>query len=206
MNLPARFDHTFRVEVIIAFVVFGIVALAFLAAIIRSFTGRGKHASQTSSYKKTEMFWTSMVAAVMVFLVTFSLTQNSTSQHKAAMTVHVTAFQWCWRFQYPSGVSVTADCVDGRLPTLEVPTGEDIRFQIVSSDVVHAIWVPYLRFKMFAYPDWTNTFDTTFRQAGTWEGECTEFCGQYHYAMHFTLKAVDKATFQAWLASKGSAK
>jgi hypothetical protein len=38
MNLLARFDHTFRVEVIIAFVVFGAVFVVFLAAVIRSFT------------------------------------------------------------------------------------------------------------------------------------------------------------------------
>lgn len=205
MNLPARFDHTFRVEVIIALVVFGIVALVFLGAIARSFTSRGDHASQKTSYKKTEILWTSMVAVTMVFLVTFSITQNKGSSQKPAMTVDVTAFQWCWRFAYPpSHVSVTANCVDGHLPVLEVPTGEDVRFHITSADVIHSMWIPHLRFKMFAYPDWTNQFDTTFRQTGTWQGECAEFCGQYHYAMHFTLKAVTKAQFDAWLRSEGA--
>lgn len=207
MNLPARFDHTFRVEVVIAFVVFGLVVLVLLASVVRSFTPWGRKASQKTEYKKTEIFWTSMVAAVMVFLVTFSITQNTTAKAKPAMTVRVTGYQWCWRFAYPgTGVSVTADCVNGHLPTLEVPTGEVIRFQITSADVIHAMWVPHLRFKMFAYPDWTNTFETTFNQAGTWEGECSEFCGQYHYAMHFRLHAVDGTQFQSWLRSHGASR
>lgn len=192
---------------VIAIVVFGVIALVFLASVIRSFTSRGDHASQKAEYKKTEIFWTSLVGATMVFLVTFSLSHNTSSHAKPDMTVHVTAFQWCWRFGYPgTGVSVTADCVNGQLPTLVVPTGEDIRFQVVSSDVIHSMWVPYLRFKMFAYPDWTNTFQTTFRQTGTWDGECTEFCGQYHYAMHFHLHAVTKAQFRSWLKSQEAPK
>jgi cytochrome c oxidase subunit 2 len=183
------------------------VALVLLVSVARSFTPRGREASQKTEYKKTEIFWTSMVAAVMVFLVTFSITQNATAKAKPAMTVRVIGYQWCWRFEYPgTGVSVTADCVNGHLPTLEVPTGEVIRFQIVSSDVIHAMWVPHLRFKMFAYPDWTNSFENTFRQTGTWEGECSEFCGQYHYAMHFRLRAVTKGQFQTWLQSHGAAR
>lgn len=207
MNLPARFDHTFRVELIIALVVFGLILIVFLGAILRSFTARGRYASVKTSYKKSEVLWTSTVAIVMVFLVTFSITQNDSATSKPALTVDVTAFQWCWRFDYPaSGVSVTADCVNGNLPTLEVPTAETVRFDITSSDVIHAMWVPYLRFKMFAYPDWTNTFETTFNQTGTWDGECSEFCGQYHYAMHFHLHVVTQAEFQSWLQSQGVSK
>ncbi|MDE3205833.1 MAG: cytochrome c oxidase subunit II [Acidobacteriota bacterium] len=207
MNLPARFDHTFRVEVVIAFVVFGLIVLVFSASIVRSFTARGRTASQKTSYKRTEVFWTSLVAAMMIFLVTFSFTENRSTTSAPAMTVDVTAFQWCWRFEYPgSGVSVTADCVNGDLPTLEVPSGEAIRFRIVSADVIHAMWIPHLRFKMFAYPNWTNTFENTFPEPGTWLGECSEFCGQYHYAMHFRLTVTTPAGFHSWLQSHGAAR
>ena len=46
MNLPVRFDHTFRVEVIIALIVFGLIALLLLFAVGRSYTRRGRTASQ----------------------------------------------------------------------------------------------------------------------------------------------------------------
>jgi len=202
VNLPARFDHTFRVEVVIALVVFGLVALVFLGSILRSFTKRGQTASQKTSHNKTETLYVSIVAAVAAFLVVFSFTQNTSPHTKPAMTVKVTGFQWCWRFDYVgTGTSVTANCVDGHLPTLVLPTGEPIAFQVTSADVIHSMWIPYLRFKLFAYPDYVNTFETTLPKTGTWEGECAEFCGQYHFAMHFDLRAVTPAQFRSWLAS-----
>jgi cytochrome c oxidase subunit II len=203
MNLPARFDHTFRVEVIIASIVFGLVLLVFLAALIRSFTSRGRHASQKTSYKKTETLYLSIVAAVAGFLIWFSLTQNTSAHAKPAMTVKVTGYQWCWRFAYQgTGVSVTADCVDGHLPTLVLPTGEPIAFQVTSADVIHSMWIPYLRFKLFAYPNYVNSFETMLHATGSFEGECAEFCGLYHYAMHFVLRAVTPSQFASWLRAQ----
>lgn len=208
MNLPARFDHTFRVEVVIAFVVFGIVALVFLGAVLRSYTKRGRVASEKTGHKKTETVYVSIVAAVAAFLVVFSFTENQSPRQKAALTVKVTGYQWCWRFDYlGTGVSVTADCVDGHLPTLVLPTGQPIAFQVTSADVIHSMWVPHLRFKLFAYPDYVNSFETTLPSPGTWEGECAEFCGQYHFAMHFHLQAVTPIQFSSWILShKGGSK
>ncbi|HET9078096.1 MAG TPA: cytochrome c oxidase subunit II [Acidimicrobiales bacterium] len=203
VNLPARFDHTFRVEVVIAAIVFGLVLLVFLAALIRSATARGRTASQKTGYKKTEAAYVSVVAVVAAALITFSLTQNTSPHPKPSLTVKVTGFQWCWRFAYQgTRVSVTANCVDGRLPTLVVPTGEPVRFDVTSADVVHSMWIPYLRYKLFAYPNYVNSFETTFARPGSWEGECAEFCGEYHYAMHFTLEAMTPAAFRSWLHSK----
>jgi cytochrome c oxidase subunit 2 len=204
VNLAARFDHTFRVEVVIATVVFGLIALVFLLAIGRSFTPWGRRASQKTSHKKTESVYVALVAAVAAFLVVFSFTKNTSAHPKPALTVKVTGYQWCWRFSYVgTGVSVTADCVDGHLPTLVLPTGEPVAFQVTSADVVHSMWVPSLRFKLFAYPDYVNTFEATLPAAGTWEGECAEFCGQYHFAMHFTLQGVSPSAFSTWLSDRG---
>lgn len=203
MNLPARFDHTFRVEVVIAAVVFGLVLLVFIGALVRSATSRGRMASQKTSYKKTEAIYLSVVAVMAVFLIVFSISRNTSSGPKPFMTVKVTGFQWCWRFAYQgTDVSVTADCVDGHTPTLVVPTGEPIRFEVTSADVIHSVWIPYLRYKLFAYPNYVTSFETTFHQTGSWEGECAEFCGEYHYAMHFTLQAMTPAGFQSWLRAR----
>ncbi|MGH3494446.1 MAG: cytochrome c oxidase subunit II [Sciscionella sp.] len=200
MNLPLRFDHTFRVEVIIAIVVFGLILLALLFAIVRSFTKSGRRPWPRHEFTKAEVSYTAVLAVVTAGLVTFSLTENTSTVVAPKVTVNVTGFQWCWRFAYPgTGVSVTADCVDGRLPTMVVPTGEVIRFNVTSADVIHAFWVPHLRFKTFAYPHFTNTFETTVAEPGNWLGECSEFCGLYHYAMHFRVKAVPPASFQTWL-------
>lgn len=204
MNLPARFNHTFRVEVIVASVVFGVVLAVLAFAVLRSFTARGRVASQKTSYKKTEITYASIVFVAAVALMVFSLTENRAPSVAPRLTVNVTGFQWCWRFAYPgTPVSVTADCVDGRLPTLVVPTGEVVRFNVTSADVIHSMWIPHLRFKLFAYPGYVNSFEDELVHTGRWEGQCAEFCGEYHYAMHFTLEAVTAAQFRTWLASGG---
>ncbi len=146
-----------------------------------------------------------VVAAVAAFLVVFSFTQNRSAHRTPALTIKVTGFQWCWRFAYRgTGVSVTANCVDGHLPTLVVPVGELVAFQVTSADVIPSMWIPSLRFKLFAYPDYVNTFETAVPRTGSWEGECSEFCGQYHYAMHFTLRAVTPSEYRSWLHSQGA--
>ncbi|HET9076735.1 MAG TPA: cytochrome c oxidase subunit II [Acidimicrobiales bacterium] len=206
MNLPLRFDHTFRVEVIIAIVVFGLIMLLLLAAIARSAVRRARPPSQKHEFTKTEASYTAALAVVAAGLVAFSLVQNTSSDPPPKVVVNVTGYQWCWRFAYGgTHVSVTANCVDGHIPTLVVPTGEVIRFNVTSADVVHAFWVPHLRFKTFAYPNFTNTFETTIASPGNWLGECSEFCGLYHYAMHFRVRAETPAQFASWLHQQGSA-
>lgn len=208
MNLRARFDHTFEVDLIIALVVLGLVLGVFAFAIVRSFTPWGKRASQEHIFYKREAAYLSVVGCVAGFLIWFSIHQNAASPDAQShlpykVTVDVTAFQWCWRFAYPgTPVSVTADCIGGHYPTLVVPAGESVRFNVTSNDVIHGFWIPYERFKIWAYPDWTNTFEAVFAKPGRFFGECSEFCGDYHYAMKFEVEALPPAQFRGWLASE----
>ena len=206
MNLPLRFNHTFRVEVTIAIVVFSLILLILLFAVVRSYTRWGRHASQKHDFTKTEASYTALLAVVAAGLVTFSLTENTSPHPKPQLQVNVTGYQWCWRFAYQgTPVSVTANCVDGKIPTLVVPTGEVVRFNVTSADVIHSFWIPELRYKTFAYPNWVNHFETVIHRTGNWLGECAEFCGLYHYAMHFRVSAVTPAQFTTWLTGEEKA-
>ncbi len=206
MNLPLRFNHTFRVEVTIAIVVFSLILLILLFAVVRSYTRWGRHASQKHDFTKTEASYTALLAVVAAGLVTFSLTENTSPHPKPQLQVNVTGYQWCWRFAYQgTPVSVTANCVDGKIPTLVVPTGEVVRFNVTSADVIHSFWIPELRYKTFAYPNWVNHFETVIHHTGNWLGECAEFCGLYHYAMHFRVSAVTPGQFTSWLTGEEKA-
>jgi cytochrome c oxidase subunit 2 len=208
MNLRARFDHTFSAELIIAYVVAGAVVALLLFAIIRSFTPWGKKASQKHQFHRVEAVYLSVVSAVVGFLIFWAFDQNAKSADGQTnlpyrMTVNVTAFQWCWRFAYAgTPVSVTSDCVDGRYPTLVVPSGESIRFRVTSVDVIHGYWIPVTRFKLWAYPNYVNSFESVFPSPGQWFGECSEFCGLYHYAMKFELRVLPPAEYHAWLSAQ----
>ena len=119
------------------------------------------------------------------------------------MRVQVTAFQWCWRFHYVGQpVTVTAQCQGGPDPTLVLPTGEPVELDVTSSDVIHAVWVPYLRYKIYAYPGHVNTFTVTLTHTGRWIGRCAQLCGLFHYEMDFYLQAETPAQFDRWLRAQ----
>jgi cytochrome c oxidase subunit 2 len=207
VNTRHIFGHVFSLEVAIAAVVFGLVVLTVVFAAGWSRLHRRSGPSQTVSHPRLEIAFVSVVTAVAVFLVVLSTSANATKvPGRPGVRVLVTGFQWCWRFSYTgTPVSVTATCSHGDYPTLELPTNTVIQVSVTSSDVVHSMWVPYLRYKMDAFPDHINTFTTMVDHPGSYAGRCASFCGLYHDSMDFTVKAVTAAQFHAWLSSQEQA-
>jgi len=112
----------------------------------------------------------------------------------------VTAFQWGWRFTYVGeGVTVVGD--DRRPPTLVVPTDTTVQFTVRSRDVIHAFWIPELRFKRDAFPERESTFDLVFDEEES-TGRCAEFCGLAHGEMTFDVVGMQSADFRAWLRTQ----
>jgi cytochrome c oxidase subunit 2 len=117
--------------------------------------------------------------------------------------VRVTAAQWSWRFDYPGGVSVAGD--QDHWPTLVVPTGRAVHFDITSQDVVHSFWVAERRVKVDAFPGRTTTANLIWPSAGSWlqDGRCNQYCGLDHTTMNFNVRALAPAAFAAWLRRRG---
>jgi cytochrome c oxidase subunit 2 len=88
---------------------------------------------------------------------------------------------------------------------LVVPTNEAIRFNLDSADVIHAFWIPELRFKRALIPGKTLTATLVFTRAGSFQGQCAEFCGLRHSDMVFPVRALSRAQFTAWARSRGRA-
>ena len=127
------------------------------------------------------------------------------------VTVNVVGYQWSWQFQYPGFKvpgSVTGDVTEngqpwpGRLPVLEIPAHESVRFNLVSVDVIHAFWIVPFEFKRDVIPGHPNHFEVTPIRTGTYTGRCTELCGVYHSRMLFTVRIVSPAQFHAWIAGQ----
>src|SRR5580698_4674770 len=129
------------------------------------------------------------------------------------LVVDVTGYQWSWEFQYPQYkvpgsethyVTEQGYSWPGRLPMMEIPTGESVRFNLSSIDVIHAFWVVPFEFKRDVLPDHPNHFEVTATKTGTFTGRCTELCGLYHSRMLFTLKIVTQQQFKQWIAQQQS--
>ena len=113
----------------------------------------------------------------------------------------VTGLQWGWRFQYPeSDVTVVGDA--HHPPTLVLPAGRTIGFDLVSVDVIHSFYVPAFLDKRDVVPGEENRVDVTTTRPGRFSGLCAEFCGLDHARMGFTVDVVPPSEFEAWLVAQ----
>jgi cytochrome c oxidase subunit 2 len=156
---------------------------------------------------RLEGIWTGIpILTVLVLFAGTLIVLNRVDAHTdtPATEIRVEAFRWGWSFTYPNdGVSVSGIGDPG--PEVVVPTGQPIRLTITSADVVHSFYVPMFLFKRDAVPGRENRYEFTVTDAGTYRGQCAEFCGIYHSRMPFTIRAVSPTEYQAWLAAQPKA-
>jgi cytochrome c oxidase subunit 2 len=194
----------FALALVVAAVVFGLTTFA----ILRYRSGsRDDLPEQVRGNTKAEIIWTAIpvLAIAGLFIGTLVvLNRVEARSERPAAEIRVEAFRWGWRFSYPAeGVAVSGIGDPG--PEAVVPVGEPVRVTLAAHDVVHAFYVPVFLFKRDAIPGRESTFEFTVESPGTYRGQCAEFCGIYHSRMPFTIRAVSRAEYEAWLASQPSA-
>jgi len=109
----------------------------------------------------------------------------------ADFEVNVSAEQWAWHFEYPDS--------DVRSKELHIPVGRRVHLTIVSTDVIHSLWVPALGIKQDAVPGRPTHIYVTATQSGTYPGLCTELCGLGHTGMTTTVVVSEPAGIDGWL-------
>lgn len=110
-----------------------------------------------------------------------------------AVTVDVTGHKWWWEVRYAGTDAVTAN-------ELHIPVGESVRVRLRAADVLHSFWVPQLMPKTDLIAGKVN--DTWLRadKAGSYHGQCAEYCGLQHAHMALRVVAQPRADFDNWLA------
>jgi cytochrome c oxidase subunit 2 len=112
-------------------------------------------------------------------------------------TIEVTGRQWWWQIRYRpangAGGFTTAN-------EIHLPVDRPVRILIHSVDVNHSFWIPQLHPKEDAIPDRVNTIVVRADRPGTYRGECSEFCGQEHARMAFTVVAESPERYAEWVA------
>lgn len=109
-----------------------------------------------------------------------------------ALVVEVVAEQFWWRVTYPDHGVVTAN-------EIHIPSGEEVRVRVTSTDVIHSFWVPKLAGKVDATPGHTTEVVLESDEPGRFRGRCTEFCGLAHAQMVIHVVAQEPDDFDAWL-------
>jgi cytochrome c oxidase subunit 2 len=164
--------------------------------------------NQTHGSNPLEILWTIVPAITVTGLFIAALiTLNEEFEARAAspaVVVDVTGFQWQWTFDYESeDISLTGTGRDG--PTMALPVNETVRIRLHATDVIHSFYVPQFLYKKDAVPGRVNEFDVLVRDVGTFGGQCAEFCGLSHADMLFTVHAMTRADYDAWVVEQQQA-
>jgi cytochrome c oxidase subunit 2 len=140
-----------------------------------------------------------VIVSVLFYFTAIGESSEDKINSQPALNIGVVGFQWSWQFNYAShGLSITGR--PGQPPQLVLPMDEQIHFYLTSPDVIHSFWVVPFLFKRDVIPGHPNQFEVTITKQGTFQGRCAEFCGIHHDRMLFTVKALPKAQYAAWLA------
>jgi cytochrome c oxidase subunit II len=159
-----------------------------------------------------EIVWTAIPTVIVLILFGISMVSLSSVTAQAStpgVTIDVTGFQWQWQFHYPDDDAdpsndVTLIGSPASPPAMVVPVGEVIHLNLTSADVIHSFYVPQFLIKKDVFPltgdQQPNELEFTVSEAGTYTGQCAEFCGDLHARMTFTVEAMERVDYEDWLA------
>jgi cytochrome c oxidase subunit 2 len=162
--------------------------------------------AQTHGNNRLEILWTAIPALIVTGLFVLTVQTlgriDAVAANEPDVVVDVTGFQWQWTFDYPKqgNLSFTGSGAQG--PLMVLPVGEKVRIRLHSIDVIHSFYVPAFLYKKDVIPGRVNEFDVQVNQAGIYSGQCAEFCGLGHADMLFTVEAMTRADFDAWVAAE----
>jgi cytochrome c oxidase subunit 2 len=200
----ARLSHLWWTMFWICTGVWGAVALGAAIAIARGHRG-------TSTASERQLRGSVAVAAGFSLVALLALLFQSVVTGRAldtlrspdALRIQVTGNQWWWDVQYvtenPSLRVTTAN-------EIHIPVGRPIRFDLLSNDVIHSLWIPNLQGKIDLVPGRLNELWLQADRVGVYRGQCAEYCGLQHAKMALVVVAQPPADFEGWLtANRGAA-
>jgi cytochrome c oxidase subunit 2 len=197
-SITSQQSNLYLIILIPAAVVFLIVEGGIILSVIRFRRRKGDttEPKQTHGNIPLEIIWTVLPVLLVIFIFIFALhTMNGIAAPAPSaneLKVNVVGHQWWWEFDYQDLKITTAD-------ELYIPVGTPVQITLTSVDVIHSFWVPQLAGKTDVVPGQTNHMWITASQTGTYDGQCSEFCGIEHALMRAKVIVVSQADFQAWV-------
>lgn len=165
-----------------------------------------------------EFSWTAVPVLILIglFIPSFILMnklKTPPADKDVAVEMEAIGHQWYWEFVYCQSGPDKCDDDTANLhiqrtppnytnlvpPMFVVPVGQTVRIQVRSTDVIHSFSVPHFLYKIQAIPGNVNQFHFKVTKAGTYTGQCYQFCGTRHADMRFTVQAMEPANYQNWL-------
>lgn len=203
-------DWLYYTILVITGLAFVIVEIALIVFLVRYRGRAGRKATYTHGSTRAEIIWTSVTAAVVVWIGLAS----SGGWHRikardaappGSLPLLITAKQFEWHITYPGP--------DGKLGTpddftvrsqLHVPVNRPIAATLQSEDVIHSFFVPPWRIKQDAVPGMHIPVWFQPTVVGTFELGCAELCGLGHYRMRAVVTVHTQQDYDRWVAEHAS--
>jgi cytochrome c oxidase subunit 2 len=223
---PLRHDALFFHDIILMPIITAIMLLVLgllLWCVFRFNKKSNPIPAKWSHNTPIEIIWTLVPVLILVVIAVFSfrLLFEYHDMPKPYMTIKATGYQWYWGYEYPD--KKIPEFVSNILPEdqakakgvpyklaattpLVVPVGQVVRVLVTGADVIHAFAVPSFGIITDAVPGRVNETWFKVEKVGTYYGSCRELCGIDHAFMPIEVKVVTQPEFDAWVASKTSAK
>lgn len=190
-------DQLWDITFLIAAVIFVVVEGLLVYALVRFRHKPGREAAQFHGNTKLEVILTLIPALILAGLAIPSLkTIFEIAQKPAgALEITVTARQFWWQYEYNDFDFQTAN-------ELVIPVGQPIHLTFKGADVIHSYWIPRLTGTQDVVPGRENELTFSADEAGTYHGQCKEFCGLSHANMRLIVHAEPQNEFQTWVSEQ----
>jgi cytochrome c oxidase subunit 2 len=196
-------------------------AMVFILFRYRHRKGRDRMPPQTHGNTRLEIGWTiapALVLAVVMVPTVSLIWELARAPSPGALNITVKGYQWWWGFEYADpdmkvgyGDQKQIQIAD----VMVVPTGRQVYLSLSAEgggakdaqgdpdfQVIHSFWVPQLFGKQDVVPGRTNHILFQVDEAGTFTGQCAEFCGLQHAEMRLRVIALDPPEWDAWVAGQ----
>lgn len=138
----------------------------------------------------------SAVVLIGAAVWTFStLAAVSPVPKNATVKIDVIGHQWWWEVRYDSNIQSRIFTTANEI---HIPVGQPVKVGLSSTDVIHSFWVPELTGKTDTIPGQHNVSWIEADKAGTYRGQCGEYCGLQHAHMAMSVIADPADQFEAW--------
>jgi cytochrome c oxidase subunit II len=201
----SRINDSYKLIALLTGIIFVVVEGALVWFVVRyrrRDRPRTVEGPQVHGATRLELIWTAMPVLVLAAIASFVFYKLPGIKNVPAakaqggpLEIRIDAHQFYWQFTYPDG-KVSID-------ELHVPANRVVRVDIHSDDVDHSWWIPELGGKFDAIPGQTTHTWFQAKRAGTYRGQCGEFCGVFHAEMAARVVVEGEEAYRRFLASAG---
>lgn len=195
-------DTLYDVLLVVSVPIFVLVMAVALYSVwaFRVRPGEDRDGAPIHGNTKLEIIWVTIPFIIVSVLAGYGwiVLDDIEAKKPDTLVVDVTGQQFAWSFEYPDQDGVRSN-------QLVLPKDRPVHFRINTGDVLHSFWVPEFRLKSDAVPGITTDVRLTPTRLGNYPVVCAELCGIGHSTMRQTVRVVQPAAFDSWIARRQGA-